>query len=167
MKKMFELLAELFAYCWRLLKAELPDCVQILSELRSGERSIPDGSSGYLWLCRLTGFAALIRGVAIVWLLAAVSNLLLHFNFGWPPWSFQDAHNLYWKLGFAPGQAMGPWHFCLPLAAITMTTFVVTAWSYYGLAWASTRLVGMVVPVSEPTGRRGRVHRKRRKNEVA
>jgi hypothetical protein len=172
---MFELLTEAFAWCWRLLKADLPDCVLILHELKTGKRSIPPASKGYLWICHLTALASLVRAVAVAWLLAAVIDLLLHFRFSWPPYDFQDSHYIIWALSFPQGSLpmVGadsvpipglPLHFCLPLAIVAMTTFVLTALSYYGVARLSTELVGVVCPISV---RPARVTPRRRKNEVA
>jgi len=160
---MFELLAEIFASCWRFLKAELPDCVTILEELRSGRRSIPAMSRGYLWLCYLTGLASVVRGTAVVLFFTGIAILLYHGKMRWPPFNFDDSHLLYWGLQPPPT----PFHFCVPLAVVTMTTFIVTALSYYGVARLSTELVGVVCPISETPAPPTKTARKKRRNEVA
>lgn len=167
---MFELLAEVFASCWRLLKAELPDCVLILNEIRSGRRTVAPASKGYLWLCNLTAASSLLRISAVAWFVLAVGNLLLHFQLKWPPFDFKDIdrHLLFWGLSFTSSSpSISPLHFCYPLAVATMTSFVATTISYYGAARLLREFAGIVCPVSEPISQPAKTNRKRRKNEVA
>jgi hypothetical protein len=165
---MFELLAEIFASCWRLLRAELPDCALILDEVRSGRRTIPPASKGYLWLCNITSASAVLRGVAVVWFFLAAIDLLVHFRIKWPPFAFEDTHDLWWGLSFTdPKPAISPLHFCLPFAIVAMTTFVATALSYYGVARLTRELVGVLCPLTKTKDQPTRIKRKSRGNEVA
>lgn len=165
---MLELLTEMFAFCWRLLRAELPDCVLILNDVRSGRRCIPPESRGYLWLCNMTATGSVIRGMALGWFFLAVIVLLVHFRISWPPFNFEDSHHLWWGFSFNdPPPSISPVHFCLPLAIVAMTSFIATALSYYGLARLSRELVGVLCPLAEPINQPANVARKRRRNEVA
>ena len=144
---MIELLAEICALCWKLLKADLPDCRAVLRDLHAGKRLVPKASDGFMWICYLTATAKVIRGVTVFFISLAISLLLLHFSFRWPPFSFEpDPHEFFVELSSHAYLPPTPIHICGLLAIASMTSFIALALSYNGYAWFARQLVQVIAP---------------------
>lgn len=168
LEKVFHLLAEMFFYCWGLLRAELPNCALILDDLRVSRRS---GLTGFLWLCYITAFASFVRVMSIAWFFVAVIVLAAHFKLGWPPYEFvqDDKHFLSWGFSLADASSLPPLHvhYCVTFGIVAMTMFVTMALSYFGVARLSRELVGIFCPASGSAGQPPKIPPKQRKKKAA
>jgi hypothetical protein len=148
---MIEFLLELLAYCLRFFRAEVPNCELILSELQAGSRS--GASTGaYVWLCRLTGWAELLRWLAGACLASVILDLVVHSRIDWPPFNFEDAHKFYVAASFGPGPTAIVFQYCEQVAIVSTATCVALALSFDGLA----RLCRLLVRECCPRENKGR-----------
>ena len=94
-----------------------------------------------------------VQTVGVVLFLIALANLILHLKLGWPPFSFEDNHLLYWVIGFAPGQTEQGLHYCLDGEIVVLTLIVAVTMLYSTLAWLSKVLVRECCPLLGDTSR--------------
>jgi hypothetical protein len=146
---MIEFLLEIAGVCLKLLRSEVPDCVAVLKEIASGKRSISSGGRPYVWLCRLTGVARLLRGTAVVWLGCLVVTLASHPHLGWPPFNFNDGHKF--LIGASvTSSSLTPItiQYCEWIAIFSVTLVIATLVFFDSLARLSRMLVQEFCPVS-------------------
>jgi hypothetical protein len=145
---MVEVLVELLIYCVRFLRSEVPNCATILDEIRAGTRSISVTACAYVWLCRLTGGAVLLRVLGGICLAVSAINLILHSRLGWPPFDFQDGHTVYAAVGSVSAPSVVAYHYCQELLIFTIATFVALSLSYDAVARLCRLLVRECCPLA-------------------